>query len=152
MDDRALQGIFNYRKLSERIATSGQPSEAELAAIAQAGYQVVVNLGLLDQDYSLADERGVVEFLGLEYVHIPVLWERPTRADLEAFFRTMEEHQGKSVWVHCAANMRVSVFVALYRALILGWPLERALPDVYALWVPNETWQRFIDTMAVEHG
>ena len=110
---------------------------------------ILIGMGVSD---SLADEKGVVESLGLEYVHIPVLWERPTRADLDAFFRTMEEHQGKSVWVHCAAKMRVSVIMALYRALILGWPLERALQDVYALWVPNEIWQSFIEAMVEEHG
>ena len=44
MGERALAGIYNYRQLSERIATSGQPTEAQLAAIAAAGYPVVVNL------------------------------------------------------------------------------------------------------------
>jgi protein tyrosine phosphatase (PTP) superfamily phosphohydrolase (DUF442 family) len=89
----------------------------------------------------------------MEYVHIPVQWERPTRTDLERFARAMDERRGQRIWVHCAANMRVSVFMALYRVIGLGWPLERALDDVRALWTPNDVWQRFIDeVMEAERG
>jgi uncharacterized protein (TIGR01244 family) len=147
MELAAVAGIYNYRRLSDRIATSGQPTEAELAAIARAGYQVVINLGLTGTDYALPDEAGLAASLGLGYVHIPVLWERPTGGDLDAFLRAMDRHRDRKVWVHCAANMRVSVFMALYRVRRLGWSIERALVDVHALWVPNATWQRFFEDM-----
>ena len=42
-----LDDKYNYLKLSESIATSGQPSEAQFAEIAQAGYQLVINLAAL---------------------------------------------------------------------------------------------------------
>jgi protein tyrosine phosphatase (PTP) superfamily phosphohydrolase (DUF442 family) len=145
MMERKLEGIYNYRKLSEGIATSGQPTEKELAAIAGAGYQVLINLGLLGTEYALPDEQRMAESLGLAYVHIPVQWEQPTRADLERFAQTMDSHRDKRIWVHCAANMRVSVFMALYRVLSLGWSLEEAMEDVRPLWMPNETWQGFMD-------
>lgn len=145
MEHPAVATIYNFRRLSERIATSGQPAEAELAAIAQSGYQVVINLGLTGTEYALPDEAGLAASLGLHYVHIPVQWDHPTEQDLDRFMQAMDRHHAHMVWVHCAANMRVSVFVALYRVLRLGWSIERALVDVHALWVPNETWQRFID-------
>ena len=66
-------------------------------------------------------------------------------ADLEAFFAAMEQHAHRRLYVHCAANMRVSAFVMLYRVLRLNWRLEDALPDLHALWQPNETWQALID-------
>jgi uncharacterized protein (TIGR01244 family) len=147
MELSALAGIYNYRRLSDRIATSGQPTEGELAAIADAGYQVVINLGLTNTDYALPDEASLAASLGLHYVHIPVLWEQPTRGDLDRFLQAMDRYRDCKVWVHCAANMRVSVFMAIYRALRLGWSYERALVDVHALWVPNETWQRFLDDL-----
>ena len=144
MVERNLEGIYNYRKLSERIATSGQPTEAELSTIAHAGYRLVVNLGLHEADYALTDERQAVTSRGLEYVHIPVQWEQPTRGDLERFCCVIDAHRDVKVWVHCAANMRVSVFMALYRVNRLGWHLEEALQDVHALWTPNSVWQAFI--------
>jgi hypothetical protein len=34
--------IYNYREVAPDLATSGQPREDQLAAIAEAGYDVVI--------------------------------------------------------------------------------------------------------------
>ena len=147
MDADALQGIYNYRRLTDLIATAGQPSEEELAAVAHAGFEVVVNLALHDAEYSLPDECRTVESLGLRYIHIPVVWERPLRADLERFFDVMNELTGKHIFVHCAANKRVSVFMALYRQRRQGWSADAVMPDVLAIWEPDDVWRRFLKEM-----
>ena len=147
MDADVLQGICNYRRLTDLIATAGQPSEEELAAVARAGFEFVVNLALHDAEYSLPDERKTVEFLGMRYIHIPVVWERPTRADLADFFKVMDELAGQRVFVHCAANKRVSVFMALYRRLRHDWALGATLPDVQAIWEPDPVWRQFMEEM-----
>jgi len=69
------------------------------------------------------------------------------KADLESFIAVLEAHQDKRVYVHCAANMRVSTFLALYRILRLGWEREAAFRNVYLIWTPDERWQSFIDEM-----
>lgn len=145
MDNIVLQEIKNWRSLSDNLATGGQPTEPQLAAFATTGFQVVINLGLLNKEYSLADEKGFVESLGLDYVHIPVEWEAPTRADLESFIAAMNKLKGKKLFVHCAANKRVSVFVALYRILEQGTSREDAMAGVLDVWEPNEVWSRFIE-------
>jgi len=142
-----LSDIKNVLVLDERIATAGQPTEEQIIQIAKAGYEVVINLALGDGDYALADEAGAVRKAGMAYIHIPVQWERPTRADLERFCDAMEARRRKKIFVHCAANMRVSVFMALYRILRLGWERERAFVDVTRIWQPNETWAAFIEEM-----
>ena len=147
MDKDALQGIYNYRRLTDLIATAGQPSEEELASVAHAGFEVVVNLALHDAEYSLPDERLTVESLGMRYIHIPVMWERPLRSDLERFFEVMDELSGKPVFVHCAANKRVSAFMALYRQLRQGWSAEAVMPDVHAIWDLDDVWRRFLEEM-----
>jgi uncharacterized protein (TIGR01244 family) len=144
--------IYNYLKLSDEYATSGQPSADQVADIAAQGFQVLVNLGLSEAEYALEDERAVVESLGMTYVHLPVLWEGPTEANLRAFYATLDDNRYKKVFVHCAANMRVSVFTALYRIQRLGWEPDRALTDVRQIWVPNATWQGFIDKILKESG
>lgn len=146
-EERAFETTLNYRRLSAKVVTAGQPSEAQLGFIAEAGFEVVVNLGLAGRDCSLPDERRLVESLGLRYVHIPVEWERPTSEDLARFIAVMREVEGKPVFVHCAANKRVSVFMALYRILVLGWSREAALREVAEVWEPNEVRQRFIDSV-----
>ncbi len=95
---------------------------------------------------SLPDEPGSVAALGMQYVHIPVQFTSPTQQDLLAFFDAMDQYRGQKVWVHCAANMRVSAFVGLYRVLRQGWEEERAFELMRGLWEPNEAWSSFIAT------
>ncbi len=146
-DENVLAGIYNFRRLTDRLATAGQPTEAELAAVAQAGYAVVVNLALHDAEYSLPDERRTVEALGMSYVHIPVVWTRPLRSDLERFFGVMDELTDQRVFVHCAANKRVSAFVALHRILHLGWQRDAAFAEMRTVWEPDTVWTAFLNDM-----
>ncbi|PWT71876.1 MAG: hypothetical protein C5B46_07640 [Proteobacteria bacterium] len=143
-----LADIYNYREVTGRMSTSGQPNEAQLAAVAREGFAVVVNLALHNEPrYSLADETGVVRSLGMEYAHIPVQFDKPTQSDLLAFFSTMEQHRDRKVFVHCAANMRVSAFVGLYRSIVEHLPDEQAFSVMKTIWEPNEVWSRFIAEM-----
>jgi protein tyrosine phosphatase (PTP) superfamily phosphohydrolase (DUF442 family) len=146
MPDQSLETIYNYRPVSDRIGTSGMPTEAQLAEIARAGFEVVINLDQLDSRHGLPDERGSVEALGLTYLQIPVVWDHPTHENLVEFREAMAKHSDRRAFVHCVANMRVSVFLALYRVLDLGWDREAAMQGVYSLWKPNDTWQQFIET------
>lgn len=140
-----LSTMRQFLPISDTLATAGQPTEAELAALAQAGYEVVINLALPTSDYALPNEKATVEGLGMVYVAIPVVWENPTLADLAQFFQAMDTHQGRKILVHCALNMRVSVFVYLYRVLKLGLDPALAQQNLWAIWQPNEPWQRFIN-------
>jgi protein tyrosine phosphatase (PTP) superfamily phosphohydrolase (DUF442 family) len=152
MGMRMCREIVNFLEMPDSIATGGQPSEVEIEAIAQAGFEVVINLGLTGTDYALADEAGLVEKLGMRYIHIPVVWEAPTRADLDQFFEAMDANRDKKIFVHCALNMRVSVFMALYRILRLGWRYERAMKAVHGIWTPEGVWRTFIQDCLGENG
>jgi SAM-dependent methyltransferase/protein tyrosine phosphatase (PTP) superfamily phosphohydrolase (DUF442 family) len=145
-----LPTIPNLHEASATVMTSAQPSEAQFEAIAAAGYQVVINLGLHDDTrYALADEAGTVAALGMQYEHIPVPFAAPTRALLDSFFAAMRKHDGRKRWVHCAANLRVSAFIGLWRVLEQGWPRQTAFDILRAVanerWAPDATWQAFID-------
>jgi len=89
----------------------------------------------------------------MRYVHIPVQFSAPTHADLLAFFEVMARNEGETIWVHCAANMRVSAFLGLYRVIRQGWMHERAFALMNDIWQPDETWSSFI-SVALErsHG
>jgi protein tyrosine phosphatase (PTP) superfamily phosphohydrolase (DUF442 family) len=141
-----LTEIYNYLPLTERLLTSGQPTEKQFAAVAAAGVRTVINLAVSTSTNALPGEAHVVTNLGMEYVPIPVEWEHPTLTDLDRFCDAMDMHTGQKVLVHCAANMRVSAFVALYRILRLGWVRERAFNETRRIWEPDqdETWRNFI--------
>jgi protein tyrosine phosphatase (PTP) superfamily phosphohydrolase (DUF442 family) len=134
----------NFVAISDALATAGQPTEEQLTAVAASGFEVVVNLGLLDPRYCLADEAGSVARLGLAYHHIPVDFTAPGSVELEEFARLMHGCEGKRAFVHCAANYRVSCFVALYGEAHLGWSREQADAHVRRVWQPNDVWQAFM--------
>jgi protein tyrosine phosphatase (PTP) superfamily phosphohydrolase (DUF442 family) len=80
-----LEDIHAFLRLSERLATAGQPLEEEFALIKDAGYEVVVNLAPPTAPNALPGEDKLVSALGLNYVAIPVVWIQPEIADLERF-------------------------------------------------------------------
>jgi protein tyrosine phosphatase (PTP) superfamily phosphohydrolase (DUF442 family) len=140
----AIDEVKNFVQVGERLATAGQPSEEQLREVAAAGYRAVINLGLLDPRYCLPDEAALVLSLGLSYCHIPVQFDAPRREDFDAFVAAMDAQGQESTFVHCAANYRVSAFVALYGELRLGWTRDQADACIHRVWEPNETWQRFL--------
>ena len=141
----SVDGIYNYRQAAPDLATSGQPREGQLRAIADAGDEVIVNLALHDDSrYSLKDEASSVKALGLEYIHIPVQFNAPSEADLARFFEAMELCRGRRLWVHCAANMRVTAFLGLYWRIHENWPEDRAFALLREIWQPDAVWAEFI--------
>ncbi len=139
-----IEDIYNFLKLSDSIATAGQPTAAQFLAIKDSGYQLVVNLALPESLNALLNEQAIVEAQGIEYVHIPVIWDNPTLEDIKNFFTVMETNADKNVFVHCAANMRVSAFMYLYRLIHEQISEKEAKTDLHQIWVPNENWQKFI--------
>ncbi|PZU96418.1 MAG: phosphatase [Pseudanabaena sp.] len=137
--------ILDFLWISDQIATSGQPTVDQFRLIADAGYEVVINLALPTSDGAIANESEVVQMLGMEYVAIPVIWESPTVENLNQFLLVMDSRQNNRIYVHCAKNMRVSAFIYIYRCLRLHCPKEQAIADLHRIWQPNEIWQKFIN-------
>ncbi len=148
----ALDEICNYYQVFTRIASSGQPTREQFSEIQASGYAVVVNLAMPSSTNWMADERDVVAELGMEYVPIPVVWEYPTLDDFEQLAEVLEQNRERQVWVHCALNMRVSAMIYLYNRLRLGMKDLEATQHLNQIWVPNETWQNFMDATIELYG
>ena len=139
-----LEDILNYLPIATHLATAGQPTELQLQAVQQAGYEVVINLATPTSTNALPDEAELVVALGMLYVPIPVLWDGPTLGDLQAFFGTLDTYAGRKVFVHCVLNWRVSTFMYLYRVIRLGIAHETGVWDMLSIWEPDEIWSQFI--------
>ena len=140
----SLSEIYSFRAINERLGTAGQPTENQFGAIREAGFEAVINLALPTSDNALANEGSIVTRLGMSYVHIPVDFKAPTARDFKAFGQVMGAFKDRRVFVHCAANMRVSAFIYLYRVLHQGVSASEAERDLRAVWQPDEVWSRFI--------
>jgi uncharacterized protein (TIGR01244 family) len=136
--------IVNFRRLSDRLTTSGQPSEAHLAELCDIGVTHVVNLAPHTHAKALPDEAASVAALGMTYVHIPVDFEKPAEADFERFRATMDALEGATVHVHCAVNARVSAFLFRYRRDVLGVEETPARAEMEQVWRPGGAWAAFI--------
>jgi protein tyrosine phosphatase (PTP) superfamily phosphohydrolase (DUF442 family) len=139
-----LSEIYNFRAISDKLATAGQPTEAQFYSVHENGFKTVINLALPTSYNALADEGSIVTGLGMAYIHIPVNFKAPTATDFRAFCKVVEAFEDQPVFVHCAANMRVSAFVYLYRVLRQGATPAEAERDLHTIWQPDRVWTRFI--------
>ncbi|NJK55229.1 MAG: phosphatase [Pleurocapsa sp. SU_5_0] len=140
-----METIRDYYQINNYLATSGQPTPREFASIAQAGYQVVINLATSRSTNALANEGIIVTDLGIVYVQIPVLWDNPRLEDVETFFKIMHSFDGQKVWVHCAKNMRVSCFIYFWQKYILHLPESQASYPMNQIWQPTGVWQTLVE-------
>lgn len=142
-----LKDIYHFLKLGDDLLTAGMPTAEQLGDVARAGVKTVINLAIPGSERALPNEAAIVQSLGMQYIGIPVLWDHPTRSDLDQFMDTMDGHRQEKLFVHCQANYRVTGFVALYRILRLGWDREAALADLRRVWNPQDypVWNKFIE-------
>ena len=141
-----IDDSYNFRRLDERLTTSGLVSAEQLRDLRRQGYNAVINLLPSSSEHAVPNEASIVTDQGIDYVHIPVDFDAPTHDDFDAFSAAMDEHEGQVVHVHCAANFRVSAFYGLY-ALSKGLcTVEEADALVQDLWNPADhpAWASFI--------
>ncbi len=145
-----LKKIYHYERVTDTIASSGQPTPDQFQDIKDAGYQAVVNLALPDSDNAIANEGSLVTALEMSYFHIPVKFDDPTPEDLKTFSGLMDALAEHKVWVHCVVNARVSAFLYVYLHQIKGLPASACRTQLLERWEPqmDEVWQRFISTAA----
>lgn len=139
-----LSEIYNYLEYWPGLTTSGQPNSRELQLIADAGFDTIVNLAPHDVENALPNEAARVQELGMSYHHIPVNFKKPTSADFKKFVAVVSDKKDQQLWVHCAANMRVSAFMYCYRCQILGEDAELAKLTMHKIWQPIGVWKRFV--------
>ncbi len=138
---------INDHQSTDNIATSGQPDRAQIHAIADDGYEVVINLAMHDSENALPDEGSLVASLGMHYINIPVPFDEPTPEHLQEFIGMMEVLKNRRVWVHCAVNARVSAFMYHYLTKAKGMSDEQASSPLMVKWRPkmDDVWQEFME-------
>jgi protein tyrosine phosphatase (PTP) superfamily phosphohydrolase (DUF442 family) len=143
----AMNDIFNFLSYHEKLSSSGMPTAEQMKSVAQAGVELVINLAPHDVPNAIADETGLVESLGMQYINIPVNWSTPTRDGLNVFMDAMDANRDRKIHVHCEANFRASAFIAIHRILRLGWEPEKAFEVMHTIWDEDAypVWKMFIE-------
>ncbi len=141
-----MENIFNYIKINENIATSGQPTVEQLEFISNSGYEVVINLALHDSSNAIVNEDKVVTDLNMSYIHIPVVFENPTLKQLKFFLDVLSVNKERKVWIHCALNYRASAFMYIFHKYYLKTPFDEIDLSLLEQWQPDEKWQNILKT------
>lgn len=92
--------------------SSAQPTQEQLAALAEAGVKHIVSLRPASElDW---DERAVVESLGMTYHNVPVSVPDGINQDnANAFSQLLADIGDEPTLMHCASGNRVGAMVAL---------------------------------------
>jgi protein tyrosine phosphatase (PTP) superfamily phosphohydrolase (DUF442 family) len=144
--------IDNYRQYSANFSSSGQPSAEQLRALSEAGFKRVIYLAFTDNKTAIESEDRVVKSLGMDYLHIPVDFERPTIEDFEDFAAVLNRDKSIRTLLHCQINLRASAFSFLYRVIYDGVPVSVAKSDLDAIWQPDRVWYQFVVEVMEAHG
>jgi uncharacterized protein (TIGR01244 family) len=117
--------IMNKADPLPGITSGGQPDEAALESLAEAGYVAVIDLRGENENRGF-DEKSKVEALGMSYLALPVSggadvsYENASELD-----RMLAEIDGP-VLIHCGSSNRVGALLAL-RHKMNGASSEEAL-------------------------
>ncbi len=139
-----LEGIFNFHPINERLVTAGQPAPAHFKMIRAAGFTLVINLAPHGAENAIANEAELVATEGMTYLHIPVAFDNPTEEQFQRFCEALQANPEQKIFIHCAANMRVSAFVYRYRTQVLNEQAANVQADLYKMWKPFGVWAEFI--------
>tara|TARA_B100001094_G_C17835465_1_gene625304 strand:+ start:228 stop:719 length:492 start_codon:yes stop_codon:yes gene_type:complete len=145
-NNNKVENIYNYYKVPGFYETSGQPTSNQLKLLVKKGYEVIINLAQNSIVGKVAfNEESILEESNIRYIHIPVDFDNPLESDFKKFVSAINNFNGKKIWIHCAANMRVSAFIYKYRRDILKLEHNEIISDLERIWVPNEAWNSFLD-------
>jgi uncharacterized protein (TIGR01244 family) len=129
-----IAGVRNYTKVDSTIACGGALSPDAFAALKQAGYKSIVNLRAASEPGADVEaEQKAAEAVGLNYIHLPFVSTSPEASKVDEFLKVVAMPGNQPMMLHCASGGRASMFWAIKRVMIDGWPVEKAmneLPDL----------------------
>lgn len=104
--------IRNWQRRADGITTSGRLEPGDPARLAVIGVRHVINLALDSHPEALTDEAELLAAQEIAYTHIPVPFDAPTHAHVDALRRALLA-AARPVHVHCIMNYRVTAFLYL---------------------------------------
>jgi uncharacterized protein (TIGR01244 family) len=129
-----LPGVRNFTRVDATFACGGALSSDAMAAIKEAGFKSVVNLRAANEEGANVEaETKAAKEAGVTYVWLPFVTASPDAAKVDEFLEAVVDPANQPMLLHCASGGRASMFWAIKRVVIDGWPVEKAmneLPDL----------------------
>ena len=117
----------NYTVVKPGLAAAGRPSDEGFRQLKAQGFRTVIDLRTPSEE-GQPEEKAIVEAQGLKYVHVPLMPNTFSPADVAAVKAVLDDATSGPVLLHCQSANRVGAVWAAIRASE-GLPLEEAIED-----------------------
>ncbi len=139
-----IAGVTNFHRLESTVACAGATTPEALRALKQMGFASVVNLREASEPNANIDaEAAAATAAGLRFVHLPLNRESPSPAVADRFLVAARDPANLPMFIHCASGNRAAAMWLIKRAVVDGWPLDRATAEAEKLGLEHEPWKQF---------
>ena len=142
--------IENYYQYNSHLASGAQPSEAQIEALKEAGFEAVVNLSPVSTRNAITAEAAVVDNTGMTYVHFPVDCSHLQPHHYATFEGIVKGMKDKKIFVHCGGNIKSSGLIHMYDVLENGVDEAASLETLLKIHQPEEKWFDYFRLMGME--
>jgi len=141
--------VTNFRRISSEIATSGQPTAAELKALQVAGFKTILNLRTPEE--GSLEEKGKVEGLGIRYLNIPITPEGISEEKVKEFSEVVNDPSNKPLLIHCASANRVGALWYIHRMLKDAAGEDQSLAEAHAIGLKSPALEQVVREYVEKH-
>jgi uncharacterized protein (TIGR01244 family) len=117
------------------------------------GLASVVNLREASEpNTNVEAESAAANAAGLRYLHLPLNRESPDPAVVDRFVAAARDPANQPMFIHCASGNRAAAMWLVKRAVVDGWPVDRATAEAEKLGLEHEQWKKFAADYAKAHS
>lgn len=121
--------ISNFAKVSPILFRGGQPSAKALQQLKDSGVKTIINLRA--EGDSTKKEEALAKKIGLNYVHIPLLFTAPPIPTVVKFLQVVNNPENQPCFVHCRQGAdRTGMMVGIYNILMQKWSYKTTYADM----------------------
>lgn len=129
-----MPGVRNFTRVDATFACGGALSATAAESLKQAGFKSILNLrAATEEGANVEAEAKAAQDAGLTYVWLPFVTASPDAAKVDKFLEAVVDPANQPMLIHCTSGGRASMFWAIKRVMVDGWPVEKAmgeLPDL----------------------
>ena len=118
--------VRNGRMPMDGLLTGGQPTDEQLAVLAEAGFRTVINLRQPDERGTVGEAEKVAQ-LGMTYVALPIGGVDDLSEENAIALAAALDEAARPALLHCGSGNRVGALLALKALWLDGAGAEEAM-------------------------
>lgn len=126
-----LPEVRNFTRVDASFACGGALSPTAADKVKQAGFKSVVNLRAANEEGANVEaEKAAADAAGLTYIWLPFVTASPDATKVDDFLKAAADPANQPMLLHCTSGGRASMFWAIKRVMLDGWPVDKAMAEL----------------------